>query len=295
MITIRLKTIAAVGAIGLSMLALVGCSSGGTQAAANSTQQQDSGGSGSDTAQRQRPGVSGTIAAAESDGTQGGKLQVQSSDSQTAVTYTGDTTITRQVAAKQADLVAGVCITGMSGSMPGGDSSGGSSTGSGSESALSRVTISDPVDGACGFGGFGGGGGVPNGGETPEGGTPPTDPPGDGQAPGGAGFGGFASGMVTKVSGSTLTVERTAPDGTTGEQEFTVDDSTSYTRTEQATSKALEVGACVVATGAYSGESLAATSLAVSPAGDRGCDLGFGGRGQGAGQAGGADQAGAGS
>lgn len=72
--------------------------------------------------------------------------------------------------------------------------------------AAARITISQPVKGSC-TNGFARGGRV--GGNRPPGTTPPT---GSRRPPGGFGGNtnfGFAFGSVTKVSGSTLTVEGT--------------------------------------------------------------------------------------
>ncbi len=270
-LTARSQAVAAMGVLSLSAFALVGCSSSGDDSAAA---QQPVG-----TAQAEQTmprGVSGEIAYVDGD-----TLQVQGSDSQTAVTFTSDTVITQEVAAALSDVTAGVCITGI-----------------GEEGvALTSVAIADAVDGECAFGfgggafGFGGGAGFdpenlpegveppsgdgqrPNMPEMPEGGEMPETPDG---APDGAGFGGLASGLVTAVDGSTFTVESTSMGGETSSQEFTVDDATSFTRTQTAGSEALAVGACAVAAGEYVGESYAATSIAVSEAGDAGCDSGFG-------------------
>ncbi len=234
-------------------------------------------------AQNAQPGggVSGTIAAIS-----GATLQVQDSSSQTAVSYDSSTTITQSVAGTLSDVTNGVCITAITGAFPGSSTSTQPSTSSAS-SAASVVTIVAAVDGAC-TSGFGGG---PGG----AGGTPPTDLPSgvmpsgapDGVmpsgAPGGA-FGGFAGGLVTAVSGSTITVQSMGSDGTASSSEVTVDSSTTYTKTETADSTALVVGACVTARGASdSSGAVAATSLMVSTPGDSGCSIaggpgGFGGR-----------------
>lgn len=291
----RTKTLAAIGLLGLASLSLAGCAASSSQAADTSSQ-ADQGAGGADQGPR---GVSGEIAAVSD-----GVLQVQDSDSQTAVSYTSDTTITQQVSAALSDVASGVCITGM-----GGDDD---------SSPLASVTITQPVDGECSFGpgggagAPGGGSGAPGGGaDAAGGGTPPSDgqmpePPsgssesssqGSSQsssgsaskgAPGGSsdgapegmpegGFGGFASGKVTAVNGSTITIDAVSMDGETSSKDVTVDDSTVFTKTEDATSDALAVGKCVVAMGDYSGEQYAATSLAVSDAGEDGCSAGFGG------------------
>lgn len=257
-------------------------SAGSTASATNVPTQQQMGGG----------GVSGEIAALS-----GSTLQVQDTDSQTAVSYTDSTTITQSVAAALADVTSGVCVTSISGDFGGGSGSGDSSSSDSTDAAstaASTVLISTAVDGACsiGFGG-GAGGGMPGGGtpptDLPDGGAIPTDAP-DGVMPTGApgdgagagGFGGFASGLVTAVSGSTITVQTTDADGANATSDITVDDSTTYTKTVSADSSALVVGACVTVMGESDDSgAVAATTLAVSEAGDSGCSTGFGGPGGG--------------
>ncbi|WP_290802960.1 hypothetical protein [Herbiconiux sp.] len=233
-------------------------------------------------------GTSGEIAAIT-----GTTLQVQDTDSQTAVTYSDSTTITQTVAAALSDVTAGVCVTTVSGGFGGAGAPGSSSTDSSSTDAASTaatsVTISAATDGTCTTG-FGGAGGFAAGGGTPPtdfpDGAMPTDVP-DGVMPtgapdgssgaGAAGFGGFASGLVTAVSGTTITVQTTSADGTTSTTDVTVDGTTTYSTTKTADASALVVGACVLAQGeSDSSGTVAATSLAVSEAGDSGCSTGFG-------------------
>jgi hypothetical protein len=289
-------------------------------------------------------GVSGEIAAIS-----GSTLQVQDSESQTAVSYTDTTTITRTVAAALADVTAGVCVTAFTGGavaldatdgagVPGatGDagSAGGStgSSGSGSDGssggsaatdgtsdstgegtgAAASVTISDAVDGECAVGAFGADGAPPEGlPVSPDGSdatnvTPPTDAP-DGLGPDGVrptgvpgdgadgatgalpagpgGFGGLSAGLVTAVTAAGFTVQSTAADGTTSTEDVTVDDSTTFTRTESADASALVVGACVTAMGeADEKGAVVATALAVAAAGDDGCSAAVTLRGPGGGQ-----------
>jgi len=257
----RTQTLAALGALGLAALALTGCSASQDDAVAAEPAQQ----SGEAPAEQLPRGVSGEIAAVTD-----GLLQVQGAETQTAVSYTADTAITQEVAAQLSDVVVGVCIAGFGGSD---DSSG----------ALTGVAITQPVDGECsaGLGGRGGmGGGMPEG--LPEGAEPPEgfEPPADGgmpEDPPQGGFGGASRGMVTAVDGTTITIDAVSMGGETSSQDVLVDDATAFTRTAEASSDALAAGACVVATGEYSGDRYAATSLAVSEPGDDGCNAGFGG------------------
>lgn len=284
----RTKSVAGIALLGLASLALAGCSAYAEAAS-------DSAATTAETPSQSEPrGVSGTIAVAGD-----ALLQVQDSESQTAVTFTDETIITNQVSASLSDIVAGACIMA-SGSM--GDSSDESS------SSITSVRITESVDGEC-SGGFGGmAGGMPSGGGTPpEGGEMPDgapanedmpEMPADGDMPEmpGGGMGGFVSGKVTAVSGNTITVESTSFGGNntadasnsdeTTADEVVVDANTEFTKTISATSDALVVGACVTAMGEYEGENYAATSLAVSDAGEEGCNTGFGGSfgGEGRGQ-----------
>ena len=262
-------------------------------------------------------GISGEIAAIA-----GATLQVQSSDSQTAVSYSDSTSISKTVAAALSDVTAGVCVTTLSfgggtdagdGSTDaaGSDSAGTDSAAADSTGAATSVVISAAVDGACETAGPGGGGGGFPGGDgapptdLPDGATPPTDAPdgvmptgapGDSGAGGGGGFGGFASGLVTAVSGSTITVETTDADGASSSTEIAVDDSTSYTSTVTADSSALVVGACVTAQGeADDSGAGSATSLTISEADENGCSTGFGGAQGGPGGMGGQRPSGSGS
>lgn len=106
----------------------------------------------------------------------------------------------------------------------------------------------------------------------------------DGMVPGG----GLTAGLVTEVSGSTITVESTGiptgdDDGTAAGGDattttVTVDDATAYTTTAATDASAIAVGLCVLAQGeADDSGQVAATSLTLSEPGDDGCTSGFGG------------------
>lgn len=250
-----------------SALALAGCSAAATTTASTDT-------SASTTDQAALPGgggVSGTIAAASDS-----VLQVQDAESQTAVSYTADTVIQSQVAGTFADVTVGSCVFVMSG--------GGAASDTATAAAATSITVTATVDGECtGGGGFGGGGfGAGGAGGTPPDGAPsglptdlpsgvPTDLP-DGA---GGGFGGFTTGLVTAVSGTTITVDAIAlgdDASTTESTDVTVDDATTYTTTVDADASALVVGQCVAAQGESDDSGgLAATSLTVSTPGDDGC------------------------
>ncbi len=247
-----------------SALALVGCSAAATTSTADPTTP-----AADQAAMPGGGGISGTIAAASNS-----VLQVQDAESQTAVSYTPDTVIQSRVAGTLADVKVGSCVLVTSGDA--------------AATAATAVTISAAVDGEC-TGGFGGGPGA--GGGTPPDGAPtdlpsgaPTDLPSGAPTdlPDGAGggFGGFTAGLVTAVSGSTLTVDATSMDGTTASTDVTVDADTSYVNTVASDASALVVGQCVAAQGeSDDAGGLTATSLTVSTPGDDGCVSRAGGPG----------------
>ncbi|MER6974060.1 hypothetical protein ABT304_23565 [Nocardioides sp. NPDC000445] len=265
----RARTLSLVALAAVGLIALSGCGADGDAA----TDQQGQG-YGQEEGQRQgqemgggMPGASGEIAAID-----GSTLQVQSSDAQTAVTYTDKTTISQQVSAALADVTVGSCVT--------------VTTADGSESSDTAVTagtvrITEKTDGSC-AGGFGGG-------QRPEG-MPtdmPTDMPSDmpegmpSGGPGGMGGGMGTSGEVTAVNDSGFTVAATSRDSEeTTSVSVTVGSETTYTTTRTATKSALVVGTCVTATGeADDTGAVTAERISVSDPVDGECTTGFGGRG----------------
>jgi hypothetical protein len=248
------RTGAIIFALAAGALLLSGC------AATAGTPSSTSASSGQPAQSSQAPtssGVSGMIAAASA-----GTLQVQGGTTQTAVDYTTSTTITQQVAATAADVTVGSCVIGVT------------TPGASSGTAASTVAISAAVNGTCPSplqrgGGQGGG----------QGGVRPTGAP-NGNRPSGApaGGGGFTppvSGKVTAVTGTVITVSTTSQSGTATTAKITLDGSTKYTTAQAATSAALVVNKCVVATGkADTSGNFAATSIAVSDPGANGCSLG---------------------
>ena len=175
----------------------------------------------------------------------------------------GSAKITEQAAAPKSSLKVGACVM---------------ATGARNAKgvvAATRITISKPVKGSCtnGFARTG-----RTGGTRPPGTTPPTG----GQRPPG-GFGGntnfgFASGSVTKVSGSTLTVKGTSfglskPRTTT----VTVSSKTSLTRTISMTAAMITVKTCAFVRGTSTDKGLTvkATSVAITPETKGTCTNGF--------------------
>ena len=283
------------GAVVALTLAACGGGAGTTKAQAAAPAASASAGtrSGSGTAQQDRGGVRGTIAAVT-----GQLMQLQDTSSQTAVAWTSSTTITAQVAGTLADVKPGVCVLAVT--APTGTSSTASASG-----AATSVAISQPVNGAC-TAGFGAGTGGTHG--APGGGMPsgaPSGAPGYGNRPSGAptgGAGGFVrpvDGLVTAVSGGTITVQTTtgAPGTTaggatptTGTATVTVDSATTFRTTKAADASAIVVGQCATARGqADSSGKVTATSIVVSPPTNGTCvtaNRGFGGNRSGQGQTG---------
>lgn len=265
----RLRTIATASALlVVSGLALAGCAAAAADPEPSSTEQSTD----ADRSPRTPSGVSGLIAYAED-----GMLQVQSSDEQTAVRYTDDTTVTRSVAIDATTIAVGDCV------MISTDEAGTSAT---------SVTVTDAAeDGSCSLGmggGFPGGDGtgeMPSGadGERPEG--MPTDMPTD--APDGAGgqgdrgFGSFVTGAVTAVGDGTLTVESTGfgDDAETTSTDVALTTETEVTGTIAGTIADIATGLCVTAAGeADDAGGYDATSLALSDADENGeCSTGLGG------------------
>jgi hypothetical protein len=199
----------------------------------------------------------------------GKTLQVQGTDSQTAVTYTSKTTFSEQVKISASAVKAGSCVMVQSADAAG-DSTAVTAT---------SVSVSSPVDGECtGGGGFGASGrpsGMPSGAPSDR---PSGDPPG-GQSgrPGGAGGRGVV-GQVQSVSGSGFTVATTAM-GDAKSQTYTVTTTTKTTFTEQqkATASAVKVGKCATAAGKIdSTGAVSATSIALSQATNGTCSMGMG-------------------
>jgi hypothetical protein len=167
------------------------------------------------------------------------------------VTYTSTTTFSRTSNAVLADVVPGLCIlaTGQK------DSAG----------ALTAMTVrlSPKPSAGCGAGQFGGANQSP-----PPGASPRPSPSGQ---PAMA----FVSGEVTAATGISITVKTSAG----GSQTITVPTTASVTRMSSATPTDLRIGECLRANGARDAAgTVAATTIAITPAGPSGtCATGFGG------------------
>lgn len=266
---------------------LVACSSSktsGSGAAATSQPAPASSGSSSSSssgarpARGVRPAAQGTIAALAAT-----SMEVQSPQSgQVTVAFGPKTAFTQTTAAAKASVVVGTCVAAMAAR----SQSSGSAAPSTPEPSASRparvtsftaatVVITRPAYGMCN-GGFGGlnGSAAPSG--APSGAFPSGAPSG---GFGRGGFGGFAAratGKVTAVTASTMSVVGSTRSGTIT-YTVSVNPSTMYTATGSGTSASLGVGKCVIAFGSTdSTGAVAATRIAVSPASSSGCTVGFG-------------------
>ena len=204
-------------------------------------------------------------------------LQVQNPTSgQVSVSYSTGTTFSQTKQVTVAALKVGDCVTAVGQRTSGSPSSSGGASRPTSFPAAS-VEISAPVNGSCGFAGRGGRpGGFPSGRPS---GFPSGRPSG-----GFGGFGDFATGTVSTLDAGSMTV-RTPARGQQASSTVTVTltGSTSYTETVSATAAALRVGECVSATGQTgSTGAVAASRIALSPAGPTGCSTGGFGRRPGA-------------
>jgi hypothetical protein len=160
------------------------------------------------------------------------------------------------------------------------------------------VEVRPAVNGDCtgGFGGFGGfGGPAPSAGATRPAGAP------TGTATGGAGRNGadfgrrVVAGLVSAVSGDTITVQETmrvrgdgtgtatgSPTTSTVMVTVTTTGSTTYTAQKTAGATDVAVGECASALGkADDTGAVAATSISLRPATNGSCTIGFGGGGRG--------------
>jgi hypothetical protein len=235
------------------------------------------------------PGATGLLAQID-----GATLQVQGTNAQTAVTYSGATTFTETVAAQLSGVVVGVCVQARSARVAAG--AGGAPPPVAPNAidgpiAATSIEISAAVkDGCSAPGGLRTPGARPPGATGDD--TRPSGSPTSGRARGqggggngsdGNGFGGLgAFGRVTAVNGASFTVESPRPQRSTATgaapttRTVQTSAATTYTRTRAASAKALAVGLCVTALGkADDTGSIAATSIALRPAENGSCSSGF--------------------
>ncbi len=240
------------------------------------------------------PGTTGLVAAVN-----GSTMQVQTRTDQTAVSWSGTTTFTKQVAGSLADVKTGTCVTVLE---PAASGSSATATPGAAPTAVTAATVQvrPATNGQCagGFAGApgGGGGAAPTGAPTRTGGTA-----GANGANGANGFGrGAVNGTVTAVDGASFTVQEemragrgaggaTAATGTTGTATartmvtvtVTTTGATTYLTEASAAASDVVVGECATALGkADDTGSVAATAISLRPATNGSC-TGGGGRGNG--------------
>ena len=187
------------------------------------------------------------------------------------VTVVAATVITEQAAGTRASIKKGLCATAI-----------GAKDKQGVVTAQ-RVSLRAAVKGAC-TGAFAGRGGGPGRRPPARTTTNPARPPGgsgSGQRPPNGGFGrnagfGFASGVVTSVKGTTVSVK-----GASGTTTFVLAKTTRIDRTLKVAAKAIKPKLCVFVNGtsADKGATVKAARIALTQPGSNGCFGGFRGRG----------------
>jgi len=275
----RMLALAALAALA-ALLAACGSSSASTTTTTSGSTTSGSGsgaGSNGSGSGRQFPGASGTIATVN-----GTSMEVQNpSSGQTTVNYTPSTTFRQIVSSNASAVTVGSCISAFGKPTSGSSSSTGAF---GEPITATTVSVTQPTSGSCNLGGGGfGGGRFPAGGRRPTGGSSTnstgTRPPGAGRF--GNGQFGAASGSVTVVNGSAVTVNETNPrTKKTSSVVVTLTSTTTFTTTQNSSASALVVGQCARAMGsANMTGAIAAQAITVSAPGPNGCTTGFGFRG----------------
>jgi hypothetical protein len=231
-------------------------------------------------------------------------MEVQSQRSgQVTVSWTTSTAFTQMVTVPASSVAAGDCVT-----------VSGSTSKKTKVVTAKTVTVSQPTTGKCtgGFGGPGGASGSATSGGFPGGGSggPPSGGtfPGGGKAPSGGRFfgsgsgrrpaalangGGFASGKVTTVTSSAMTVSGFSSASLSGSRpsskgktkrpsiktttvKVTITSSTTYRESQSAAASTLAVGDCVTAMGSSNSTgAVAASSVQISSTGAKSCTAGF--------------------
>jgi hypothetical protein len=232
------KVAVACGAAVLLLTSACGSKDDGNQNASGGTYQRGPQGA----PDSRIPGANGKVAAVD-----GITAQVQGADGQVAVTWTGSTTFTKEVAAALADVKVSSCVI----VRPAGEPASGSTPDT--EITAASVRIVPNADGSCVMRAPGGPSGPGEQGGSDGGpqldGTPPSDAPGGGGRPQVRTIGG-AVGEVTGVSSTGFTVDSVTPasDGKTSVT-VTVGTDTTYTATAAGAASDVKVGVCLAATG----------------------------------------------
>lgn len=224
----------------------------------------------------------------------GDTIEVQDpATGQVSVIFSAKTLFTQSQKAVLSAIRIGDCVTAVGATAT--TSASASPSAPSTSFTATTLTVSPSANGTCTAGPGGGGGGFGGfGGGRASGSVRPSGAPSGGTAGNRVRIGDFATGTVTAVSGSTVTIRTIAR----GSQQASTDtvtttSTTTVTRTARVTSAALKVGECVSANGTTSSSgAVTATRIALSTAGPNGCTVGFGRRpGAGASAAAGAGNA----
>ncbi len=211
----------------------------------------------------------------------GSTAQVQGQTAQVAVSWTDDTTFSKQVSADASDVTVGSCVVVSSDQTADAESS--------DTLASATVRVAEAVDGTCApvGGGAGAQGNRPGDGQQGDAADRPTDRPTDAAGGGRGGGGGLATGEVTAVSdtGFTVASQRQGADDEETTVTVTTSADTAYTMTASATATDVKVGVCVTSRGESDDTgALTATNIAVSDPIDGECAVGGGRAGRAADQ-----------
>jgi hypothetical protein len=243
--------VAVIGIAGVFVLAA--CSNSSPTSHDSSTPAPASPAAGQDNARQRGPAASGTVAAIS-----GTTMQVQNPQAgQVSVTWTSSTKFSHQIATTLAALKIGDCVTAVAPS--------GTSFDATSFTATSLLVSS----GACTVGGGPRPSGFPS--DRPTGFPSGARPSG---FPSGRAFGAVASGKVSSIAGSTLTIAARQFGGSgTSNKTVTVASSTKITTEAVTTATSVKVGKCVSAEGrADSTGAVTATRVQVTDPVNGQCD-----------------------
>jgi len=246
------RLIAATGAV--AALAIAACGSSGSAAGnATSSSTSSAAGNGQGAARLGRNGAAGELVQIN-----GTTLVLNTTNGDVTVNVGGSTPVTQTRTGTVADIVVGSCIVAT-----------GNKDSSGAVTA-STVRVSPAVNGSCAGPGLGAPGGQPPTGATPraEASPNPSRTPNPNA--------GFVRGLVTAVSGTTVTVR----DPRGGSGSVTVPTTVRVTTSSPGSAADLTLGQCVAAVGSKdSAGVVSATALSIVPAGPSGCFTGGNGRG----------------
>lgn len=239
----RLTRFAVVAVAGAAALSMAACGSS-NKSAPTSTSTSTSTVTSTTTSPAPAQGeakVSGLIASVA-----GNSIQVTKPDNgNAAVNFTSTTKITEVIPGALTDVTTGSCVT----VRPRGEATNGQPV------TAASIQVSPAVNGTCPQQQKQAGSTTP----APSGSPAPPPPPKPVQ------------GSVASVSGGTVNVTSTDPNGNTTQTAVSVDDKTKYTKVSSAGTEAITQGKCVMARGTMQNAALQATSIRLRPAVDGKC------------------------